>query len=237
MALDGHGAIPADPRQDRAGAVAQAAQQRAGAAVDEALHQLLMQRVGQAILQGAGAPLPALADRRASRRDWRHRRACAPGRDAPTACRCRRRCGRGPRTALAPSPRAAFDSPASNARTSAPTSRVCSSWVLLRKSGVWQTSHRRIRLARSRQRRVTISSTDNWRKVVSSWLSSDSFNPGDGAGAASERISAASEWKSSRELRHSAAATAGKTWPSTAATQSGSISAHSPVTPKVPSLR
>ena len=43
-----------------------------------------------------------LADRRASRRDWRHRRACAPGRAASTARRCRRRSGRGRELALHP---------------------------------------------------------------------------------------------------------------------------------------
>ena len=38
-------------------------------------------------------------------------------------------------------------------------------------------------------------------------------------------------------MRHSAAETDGKTWPSTAATMSGSRSGASPVTPNVPSLR
>ena len=63
---------------------------------------------------------------------------------------------------------------------------------------------------------MTVSSVESWRSVVSSWLSSESLSPGAGGGAASERISPCSDWKSSRALRHSAAVTGGKTWPSTA---------------------
>ena len=87
--------------------------------------------------------------------------------------------------------------------------RVCSSCVVLRKSGVWQTSHSRFKLARSRVRRTTVSSLDSWRSVVSSWASSESRNSGMGGGAASERMSPCSEEKSRCALRHSAARTGG----------------------------
>ncbi len=56
MALDRHRAVGADAAEDRAGALIQAAQQRAGAPVDEALHQLLVQRVGEPVLQARVRP-------------------------------------------------------------------------------------------------------------------------------------------------------------------------------------
>ncbi len=119
----------------------------------------------------------------------------------------------------------------------APISLACSSCVVLRKSGVWQASHRRLRFARSRVRRTISSSTESWRSVTSSCASSERLRPWIGGGAPSERIRLCSDEKSSSGLRHSAPCTAGKTWPSTAATISGSTSAASPVTPKAPSRR
>ena len=71
-----------------------------------------------------------------------------------------------------------------------PIRRACSSCVVLRKSGIWQTSHNRIKLDRSRVRRMIISSVESWRSVVSSWLSAESLSPAVGGDAASERISA-----------------------------------------------
>ena len=71
-----------------------------------------------------------------------------------------------------------------------PSRRACSSCVVLRKSGIWQTSHNRIRLDRSRVRRMIISSVESWRRVVSSWLSAESRSPDAGGDVASERIRA-----------------------------------------------
>ena len=102
--------------------------------------------------------------------------------------------------------------------------RACSSCVVLRKSGVWQTSQSRIRFDRSRVRRMTISSVESWRSVVSSWLSSESLRPARGGGAASDRIGPAATGNRAggcaipRPLRMERHA------PSTAATMSGSRS-------------
>ncbi len=58
MTLDGHGPIGADSGQQRIAGQVQAAHQGAGAAVDEPLHQPLVQGVGQSVLQRAGLALP-----------------------------------------------------------------------------------------------------------------------------------------------------------------------------------
>ena len=57
MALDRHRPVAVDAAQDRARALTQAAQKRARAPVDKALHQGLVQRVGEPVLE---APRPAL---------------------------------------------------------------------------------------------------------------------------------------------------------------------------------
>ena len=57
VALDSHCAVVGDPRQ-HVSAHPQAAHQRAGAPVHEPRHQFLVQRVGEAILQGPGLRLP-----------------------------------------------------------------------------------------------------------------------------------------------------------------------------------
>ena len=117
-----------------------------------------VQGVGEPVLEVARAALPGRADRRASRRDWRHRRGCARGRAASTERRCRRRSGRA-RTiwpCIQSSGTRRF--PCVRCSNRPPIRRVCSSCVVLRKSGVWQASHSRLRLARSRVRRMTVSS-------------------------------------------------------------------------------
>ncbi len=81
------------------------------------------------------------------------------------------------------------------------------------------------------------SSWASWRRLVSSRASAESFSPRRSGGADSERIKVGSDWKSSRELRHSAAGAGSNRWFSTAETRSGSISGQSPVTPKAPSVR
>ena len=60
VAFDRHRAVRVDAAEDRAGALTQAAQQRAGAPVDEALHQRLVQRVGKPVLEGPRPALPGL---------------------------------------------------------------------------------------------------------------------------------------------------------------------------------
>ena len=126
--------------------------QRAGAPVDEALHQRLMQGVGKPVLEVARAALPGRPDRRASRRGWRYRRACGRGRAASKARRCRRRRGRAAENWPCIQSSGTRRSPWVRCSNRPPISRVCSSCVVLRKSGVWQASHSRLRLARSRWR-------------------------------------------------------------------------------------
>ena len=58
MAFDGHRAVGADPAEDGAGALVQRPEERAGAPVDEALHERRVQRVGKPVLEIAGAALP-----------------------------------------------------------------------------------------------------------------------------------------------------------------------------------
>ncbi len=218
MALDRHRPVGADAAEDRAGALAQAAQQRAGAPVDEALHQALVQGVGEPVLQRAGAPLPALGigepvgavgdiGERAHAGEARRERvdvAVECGRalanwpciqssgSAPVALRQVLEHGR--RSGACARPAWSCGSPASGRPPTAG-----SGWRGRGSGG-----------SRSRRRA-------SWRSVVSSWLSSESLSPAVGGGAASERIRPASDWKSSRALRHSAAVTGAKTWPSTAA--------------------
>ena len=60
MALDRHRAVGIDAAKDRARAIAQAAQQRARAPVDETLHQRLVQRVGEPVLEASRPALPCL---------------------------------------------------------------------------------------------------------------------------------------------------------------------------------
>ena len=75
------------------GVLAQPPHQHAGAAVDEALGQPLVQCVGELVLDRAGNGLPVL-DRRASPDGWPRRSRSGYGRCGSTACRCRRRPGR-----------------------------------------------------------------------------------------------------------------------------------------------
>ncbi len=60
MALHGHGAVVVDAAKNRPRALAQAAQKRARAAIDEALHQGLVQRIGEPILKIPRPALPGL---------------------------------------------------------------------------------------------------------------------------------------------------------------------------------
>ena len=71
MALDGDAAVAGDAGERRPGALAKAAQQRARPSVDEALHETLMQRVREPILErarpflpgrGIGEPVAAIGD-------------------------------------------------------------------------------------------------------------------------------------------------------------------------------
>ena len=172
MALDRHRAVRADAAEDRPRPLAQAAQQGAGAPVDEALHQRLMQRVGQPILERPRAALPGLRigepvgaigdiGERAHPGEARRQRVDVAVDPVETGELALHPILRQPPVALG-----------QDARTSPPIRRVCSSCVVLRKSGVWQTSHRRIRLARSRQRRMTSSSIDKLaqRRLVLAFL-------------------------------------------------------------------
>ena len=60
MTLDRHRALGVDAAKNRAGALTQAAQQRARAPVDKPLHQRFVQRVGKPIFEASRAPLPCL---------------------------------------------------------------------------------------------------------------------------------------------------------------------------------
>ena len=60
MALDHHRPSRVDAAEDRPGALAQAAEKRAGAPVDEPLHQGLVQRIGEPVLEASRPALPAL---------------------------------------------------------------------------------------------------------------------------------------------------------------------------------
>ena len=84
---------------------AQALHQRAGAPVDEALRQLLVQRIRQRILDLARAALPVRGVLQPVGRDWTRTSTCGCARCASPACRCRRRCGRTARPAWRTSPR------------------------------------------------------------------------------------------------------------------------------------
>ena len=155
MALDRHRAVRADAAEDRA--------RHAGAATAEACwcagRRSAASATGAACRRAglrARARGPARrADRRASRRGWRYRRACARARGASTARRCRRRRGRGSENWPCIQSSGTRRSPWVRCSNRPPMRRVCSSCVVLRKSGVWQASHSRRRLARSRVRRMT----------------------------------------------------------------------------------
>src|SRR6185437_11162833 len=60
VALDGHRPVGPDAAEDRARALAQAAQKRARAPVDEAEHQRLVKSVGEPVLEVSRAALPSL---------------------------------------------------------------------------------------------------------------------------------------------------------------------------------
>ena len=160
MALDDDLAGAGDRAHQRA-AVLHAAQQMGLAAVDEALGQDAMERVGELVLDGAGALLPMRRDRPASRRDARYRSRCGYGRCAPSAYRCRPRRGRGARHGPPPSRWAAAPPATVRWRKIWPSSRAWASLITLRKSGIWQTS----------QSRRTVAGPPTRRRISGSWPS------------------------------------------------------------------
>ena len=213
-------------------------EQRAGAPVDEALHQRLVQRVGEPVLELAGAALPGrrvgepvgavgdIGERAHAGEAHRQRVDVAVG------------AVEGARTGPASSPRACAGRPGSGARTgrrSAACARPASSCGSPA-SGRPPTGASR--LARSRRGERPSRRSASWRSVVSSWASSESRRPAIGGGAASERMRPGKRLKvEPARCAIRPPSTGGKTWPSTAATTSASMSGASPVTPKVPSLR
>ena len=212
-------------------------QQRRGAPVDEALHQLLVQRVGEPVLERAGLALPVrgIGEPVAAVGDIGERaHAGEPRRQRVDVALEPVERGE---LALHPVVGQAAVALGQVLEHAADQPRV----LLLRGlaevrrlADVPQPDEVGAVAAAARRR---VSSPASWRSVVSSWLSSASLRPGFGGGAASERIRPASDEKSSRALRHSAAVNGAKAWPSTAATTSASISGASPVTPNVPSRR
>ena len=76
------------------GVFAQPPHQHAGAAIDEALGQPLVQRIGQLVFRRARDALPMLGIGQPIRRGWRQTSRSGYGRCGSTAYRCRRRSGR-----------------------------------------------------------------------------------------------------------------------------------------------
>ena len=238
VALHRHRAVGGDAGQQFLG-LAEPAHQRAGAPVDEPRHQLLVQRVGEPVLERAGDALPVRPGRPASRAGWRRRPGCARWPAASRARRSRRRCGRACLNWPAIQSSGTRSSPSVRCSNSVAASRTWSSSVVLRKSGVWQASQSRNSAERSRQRAgdALVGGQLAQGGLVQRLLGRPSA-PRAAAGAASERSRSASESKSSRALRHSAGGhRLERGAPPPAATRSSSIASQAPVTPNVPSRR
>ena len=82
-----------------------------------------------------------------------------------------------------------------------PKIRVCASIMVLRKSGMRQTSHKSLSRAGARAIAAISGAAASVRRLRSSSASGERTSPAHGAGAARLPRSAGSEEKSSRELR------------------------------------
>ena len=219
-------------------AVLHPAQQMGLAAVDEALGQRAMQRVGELVLHRARALLPMRRNRRASRRGARYRSRCGYGRCGPSGCRYRPRRCRGARHGPRPSRSAASPRPTVRCRKIWPSSRAWASLITLRKSGIWQTSQSRRTVAGPPIRAADLRSSPA-SCASACWSSASRARSRAGSGERRSRLRAQRyRWNGNRDrcCATCRAGSASKRWFSIASTISGASGPTSAVVPKLPSF-